>query len=126
MSSRTIFTYEEAASLVEVVRDTTRSADERLNSIRAELERATPGSSGAAKLKEWINTVIQTWAQDIEKIGGLPKGIWTVDFDSGEGYYYCWSLDEEALEHYHGYQEGFSGRKPLSELGVQPISGVLN
>ncbi len=126
MSSGKIFSYEEAASLVEEVRETTRRADERMLALRAHQERATPGTARATKLKEWINTVIQTWAQEIEAIGALPKGLWTVDFDSGQGYYYCWSLNEDALGHYHHYHEGFSNRKPLSDLGIQPISAVLN
>ena len=39
------------------------------------------------------------------------KGLWLVDFDSGAGYY-CWKYPESSLGHFHGYDEGFSGRVP--------------
>jgi hypothetical protein len=32
-----------------------------------------------------------------------------VDFDNGGGYY-CWCYPEETVAHYHGYDDGFSGR----------------
>jgi hypothetical protein len=35
-----------------------------------------------------------------------------VDFDNGDGYY-CWSYPESAITHYHGYDEGFSGRMSI-------------
>ncbi len=41
------------------------------------------------------------------------KGVWLVDFDSGGGYY-CWKYPETGLNHFHSYDEGFSGRLPLN------------
>jgi hypothetical protein len=31
------------------------------------------------------------------------------DFDNGEGFY-CWKYPEIKINHWHGYQDGFSGR----------------
>ena len=36
----------------------------------------------------------------------------SVDFDSGEGYY-CWRYPEAAVQHYHGYEDGFAGRMKI-------------
>ncbi|MFY9549971.1 MAG: DUF2203 family protein, partial [Thermoanaerobaculia bacterium] len=58
-------------------------------------------------------TVVRDWAQEIQSLGIEVKGIWLVDFDSGAGYY-CWKYPEMALNHFHGYEEGFSGRLPLN------------
>jgi hypothetical protein len=44
------------------------------------------------------------------------KGLWLADFDSGDGYYYCWQLGEEDIEHFHRYEVGFAGRRPISLL----------
>ncbi len=111
-----IFTYEKATAVLEQVRPLTQEAHDRLQELRAQAEGAAPGSPRAKKLGEWINTVIQHWADAVSALGALPKGLWTVDFDSGKGYYYCWTLNEARLSHFHNYEEGFMGRKPLSEL----------
>ena len=111
-----VFSYDEASALLERVRALTLAAQDRLQELRAKTEGTPPGSRHAKKLSEWINTVIQQWAEDIAALGALPKGLWTVDFDSGKGYYFCWTLNEPRLTHFHSYEEGFMGRKPLSEL----------
>ena len=111
-----IFSYEEACAILDEVRELTQAAHERLQELRAQVESTSPGSRRAKKLGEWINTAIHQWAEDIMSLGAQPKGLWTVDFDSGKGYYYCWTLDEARLSHFHNYEDGFMGRKPLSEL----------
>jgi hypothetical protein len=118
-----IFSYDEASAMLDEVRELTVAAHERLQALRAKVEGAPPGSRRAKKLSEWINTVIHQWAEDILSLGALPKGLWTVDFDSGKGYYFCWTLNESRLTHFHNYEEGFMGRKPLSELpnGTSPV-----
>jgi hypothetical protein len=45
----------------------------------------------------------------MEAFGADVKGLWLVDFDNGSGYY-CWRWPEPELAHFHGYDEGFSGR----------------
>ena len=121
-----VFTYEEARALIDQVRECTAAANERLQEMRAQLESMPPHSSRAVKLNEWINTVINQWADDILELGALPKGLWTVDFDSGEGYYFCWTLNETDLTHFHMYEEGFMGRKPLSEMDRFDPSMLVN
>ena len=121
-----IFTYEEARALIDQVAARTAAADERLLQLRQQLEEMPPHSSRAVKLNEWINTVINQWAEDILALGALPKGLWTVDFDSGEGYYFCWMLNEPDLTHFHMYEEGFMGRKPLTEMDQFNPSMLVN
>ncbi|HKI98776.1 MAG TPA: DUF2203 family protein [bacterium] len=121
-----IFSYDEASALLGEVRELTQAAHERLQALRAQVEGAAPGSVRSRKLTEWINTVIHQWAEDIMSLGALPKGLWTVDFDSGKGYYFCWTLNEMRLTHYHNYEEGFMGRKPLSELPDAAPPPLLN
>ncbi|MGE0632764.1 MAG: DUF2203 family protein [Pseudobdellovibrionaceae bacterium] len=59
-----------------------------------------------------INEVISKWQAKVEKLGGLPKGLWIADFDSGEGYY-CWKFPELQIQYWHGYQDGFTGRRKI-------------
>ena len=37
-----------------------------------------------------------TWTRDMEMLGVVVKGLWLIDFDSGEGYY-CWKYPEPAV-----------------------------
>ncbi|MBI4081756.1 MAG: DUF2203 family protein [Candidatus Lambdaproteobacteria bacterium] len=116
MSGAKIFTYEEAQELIETLQERTAFVHARVDALRAQLRKYPHGSPKAAKLNEWVNTAITQWADEVIALGALPKGLWTVDFDSGEGYYYCWTLNEEELAYFHLYEEGFAGRRPLTEL----------
>ena len=54
----------------------------------------------------------------IESFGCIVKDIdlGTVDFPSvreGAQVYLCWKLGEPKIQHWHGIEEGFAGRKPL-------------
>jgi len=108
-----IFTYEEACARLEAVRRATQAADERLQQLRAQMKHAAQDSPDAGRIQAQIEEAVRRWADDIMALGALPKGLWTVDFDSGQGFYYCWTLNEAELAHYHAYAEGFSSRKPL-------------
>lgn len=108
-----VFTYEEARALIEEVRRKTLAADERVQQLRAEIMTVEKDSERAGVLGEQMSAAVQHWADEILAVGALPKGLWTVDFDSGQGFFYCWSFNERDLSHYHAYEDGFAGRKPL-------------
>jgi hypothetical protein len=65
-----------------------------------------------ARVDAEIQSVIERWAHEMEALGAEVKGVWLVDFDSGNGYY-CWRWPETALDHFHGYEEGFAGRSRI-------------
>jgi len=44
--------------------------------------------------------------------------LWLVDFDSGDGIYYCWRHPEASLEYFHEYGAGFAGRRPLGGFKI--------
>jgi len=57
---------------------------------------------------------------EIDSIGVQVKdlNIGLLDFPcevEGEIVLLCWKLGEKAITHWHGTQEGFSGRKPIDE-----------
>lgn len=57
----------------------------------------------------------------LEEIGCLVRDAQTglVDFPAQAGrteFYLCWHLGEDAVHYWHGSQEGFTGRKPLSTM----------
>jgi regulator of sirC expression with transglutaminase-like and TPR domain len=96
-----IFTLEQARVLLPRVKEVTSEAVFRFARL----------SEGEETENERQN-VVREWASEILSLGAEIKGLWLVDFDSGAGYY-CWKYPEAALEYFHGYEEGFSGRLPL-------------
>ncbi|MEB2345671.1 MAG: DUF2203 family protein [Deltaproteobacteria bacterium] len=72
-------------------------------------EREQAGAEGRRAIDERIQGVVSRWAREIEALGAEAKGVWLVDFDNGSGYY-CWRWPETALDHFHGYDDGFAGR----------------
>ncbi len=56
----------------------------------------------------------------IEEIGVIVKDldVGLVDFPTllrGEEVYLCWRMDERDIDHWHGVNEGFSGRKAIDQ-----------
>lgn len=101
-SEHRTFTLEEAGALLPKVRELTEEAAELYSRF----------GDGGIDSEEARHKVVEEWANQIIALGLEIKGLWLVDFDSGAGYY-CWKYPESALRHFHGYEEGFSGRVPL-------------
>jgi regulator of sirC expression with transglutaminase-like and TPR domain len=97
---RRVFTLDEARALFPQVRRITNAAVEKFEELAEELE------SERQELAE-------RWAREVRALGVEVKGLWLVDFDSGAGYY-CWKYPEPGLDHFHGYEEGFTGRLKLT------------
>ena len=110
INRKKVFALGEARALLPVVyrltEEAAREVKNHMKRIEAFSDKAHPG---AGILEDQINIVIARWQAKIEKLGGLPKGLWMADFDSGDGYY-CWKFPENEIKYWHGYQDGFSGR----------------
>jgi hypothetical protein len=64
----------------------------------------------------------------IEDLGVLVKDldIGLIDFPTlfrGEEVYLCWRMDESDIAHWHGVNEGFSGRRPIDKHFVDNHRG---
>ncbi|MBI3548010.1 MAG: DUF2203 domain-containing protein [Elusimicrobia bacterium] len=69
---------------------------------------------------EFLAQNIQSLLERIQGFGAVVKGLDPVLIDfphrlNGKEVYLCWMLGEKKIEHYHGIEDGFSGRKPLPE-----------
>jgi len=67
---------------------------------------------------ERLTSAIQRGLGEIQKLGGVPKdlGLGLVDFPHlrrGEEVNLCWKYGEREIRHWHGLDEGYTGRKPL-------------
>lgn len=107
-----IFTYEAAIELLPTVQQITTAA---AGQVEALLAGDIEGDEAEVppELQPQYEKIVAGWVDSILGIGVEVKGLWLVDFDSGSGYY-CWRYPEPALQYFHGYEEGFSGRVQLN------------
>ncbi|UCE01686.1 MAG: DUF2203 domain-containing protein [Candidatus Latescibacterota bacterium] len=115
--SKRIFTMKEALELLPDVQQVTTDAVGRADAIVQQLE-STSDVGERSRLEDQYNTVVRAWAERILQLGAEVKGLWLVDFDSGDGIYYCWRHPEPTLDYFHEYDAGFAGRRPLGNLKV--------
>ena len=122
------FTIAEAESLIgelekifSAIREIAPKAEAKMHLIQDMESRET---SDAAQLAieraqlEFLVGGMNAWFQKILDLGAMPKGInpALVDFPfrlEGKEVYLCWQVGDKKITHYHGLQEGFTGRKKL-------------
>lgn len=110
---RRIFTYDEALNTFPLVRDLTSAAVRQIEALSANLASREELDSRRDEIEEARERIVHNWAREIVSLGCEVKGIWLVDWDSGDGYY-CWRFPEAAIAFFHTYDEGFAGRIPIN------------
>jgi hypothetical protein len=110
-----VFSLSEARALFPTVRNLTQSAYDELDPLRKKLEAMLPTDPALVRVEAEYEAVVKRWVGKMERLGLVIKGLWLVDFDTGDGYL-CWKFPELRLGHYHGYDEGFTGRRPIQEV----------
>ncbi len=110
---RRTFSYEEALSSFPLVRDITSDAVRQVEAIVNRLQSREEMERRREELEQAVETIVQSWAAEIVDLGCEVKGLWLVDWDSGDGFY-CWRYPEESIAFFHGYEDGFAGRVPIN------------
>lgn len=116
-----IFTLDEARALMPQVRAVTEPVYTLAVSLAEELTQAEEARDEArvSELRDRLQALVESWQQSMQDLEADVKGLWLVDFDSGDGYW-CWAYPEEALDHWHSYEGGFRSRVPADQRpGVQ-------
>jgi len=110
-----VFTLQEARALLPKVMELTKPVFALAASLAEELQEADEreDETRAEELRERLQILVESWAEAVRDLGAEVKGLWLVDFDSGDGYW-CWAYPEEELEHWHSYEGGFSSRVPIT------------
>lgn len=108
-----IFQISEAHDLLPLIYRITETAQKEVKLLINKLEAIKDINPAKAKdFEGQINVIVERWQQKIQRLGASPKGLWLADFDNGTGYY-CWKFPETKISHWHGYNDGFSGRMPI-------------
>ena len=111
-----IFTLEEARNLLPLVQTTTEPVFHLAASLAEELSQAEEAGDEErmTELRDRLQTLVQSWQQAMQDLEAEVKGLWLVDFDSGDGYW-CWAYPETTLDHWHSYEGGFRSRMPIDQ-----------
>lgn len=110
-----VFTLVEAEELFPLVRRITYAAYRELQPLRHLLSTLSSGSAALYEAEEDYERVVKRWVAKMERLGVVVKGLWLVDFDTGDGYL-CWRFPELKLGYYHGYSEDYTTRRPLRDV----------
>lgn len=108
------FSLVEAREILPLIRHITDEVKFEVETLMTRLEALGNLETEPIRLIETeINQRIKAWHGKIRKLGGVPKGLWLVDFDSGDGYY-CWKYPETEILYWHSYVDGFTKRVLVS------------
>lgn len=109
-----VFTLADAEVLLPLVRNITEQSAAELEPVKQRLNNMLATDPRTPAVQREYEEVIKRWVSKLERLGVVVKGLWLVDFDTGDGYL-CWKYPELRIAHYHGYDEGIAGRRPLAD-----------
>ncbi|MBN8554001.1 MAG: DUF2203 family protein [Deltaproteobacteria bacterium] len=104
------FTNESANALLPIVRRLTQEAIQETDEILKKIPYVVKDTPPYKALCEEYDAAVVRWTEKIHRIGALAKGIWLVDFDTGDGYL-CWKYPEKRVRYFHEYSGSYKTRK---------------
>lgn len=110
-----VFTLAEAEELFPLVREITESAWHELEPVRRRLESMVPANPRIHEVERQYEARVKRWMAKMNRLGLVVKGLWLVNFDTGDGYL-SWKFPELRIGYYHAYHEGFTQRRPLRDV----------
>ena len=112
VSLERIFTLQDARRLLPEIQEVTAGAAARVDELTAQVIQLDESDARRDALVVELNRIVEQWAERMAALDVEAKGMWLVDFDNGHGYY-CWRYPEPAIQHFHGYEDGFAGRMKI-------------
>ena len=109
------FTLKEANDTLPLVKRITEKSYDDLQVVRRKLENLLPSDPRVVRVEEQYEQIVKRWISKMERLGLVVKGLWLIDFDTGDGYL-CWKYPELTISCYHGYTGGFAARQSIEEV----------
>jgi hypothetical protein len=105
-----LFSIEDLNKLIPIIKKVTHSYVGEVEALLKRLESlSTDDEHLIMKLESQVNHFIKEWHSKIRKLGGVPKGLWYVDFDAGDGFF-AWKYPEPEILYWHHYTEAIGKR----------------
>ena len=95
------------------VQHLTRSAVSQIEALINQVQSRQEMNRRQDEIDHATDEIVLRWAEQVGDLGCEVKGLWLVDWDSGDGYY-CWKYPEETIAFFHSYEDGFAGRVPIN------------
>ncbi|MBC86314.1 MAG: hypothetical protein CL677_03965 [Bdellovibrionaceae bacterium] len=112
ISRKGVLTLGEVQQILPIIKKITTQIKDDVDRLMQALEGSVENPVKTADIESKINFKLDEWNSKITRLGGITKGLWLVDFDSGDGFY-CWKHPEPDIMFWHAYNEGFKGRVPI-------------
>lgn len=116
------FSIDEANRLVQILKRVTKKHSEKVTQLIAELEKMSAAEHfETRKIEDIVSREITLWNTKVRQLGAVPKALWLVDIDSGDGFY-CWQYPEAEISYWHEYRSGYANRIGLTARAKKEIS----
>ena len=110
-----IFSLAEAQSLLPVVRKVTSRAIGDFNPVRERYRNLLNCDPRKPQLALKYEKIIRLWMTKMERFGLVARGLWAVDFDTGDGYL-SWKYPELRLAYFVDFDDPNLTRRSLLEV----------
>lgn len=113
LKAQSVFSADQVRKVLPTIYRVTEDSNKELKALMNQIKALGAGyNPRISELEDQVNAVVEKWNHKVSRLGAKPKGVWMADFDNGQGFY-CWKFPETDILHFHGYNEGFTGRKRL-------------
>ena len=109
ISRKGVFSLGEVRNILPIIRRFTKEVSTELDRLNRLFDTSKSDPLKTLEVDAKINDLLDQWGMKVTRLGGITKGLFLVDFDSGDGFY-CWQYPEPDILYWHAYNEGFSGR----------------
>ncbi len=110
-----IFSLAEAQSLLPVVRKVTRRAVGDFDPVRGRYRNLLDCDPRKSQLALQYEKIVRLWMTKMARFGLVARGLWAVDFDTGDGYL-SWKYPELRLAFFVDSEDPNLTRRSLSEV----------
>ena len=110
-----IFSLAEAQSLLPVVRKVTSRAVGDFEPVRLRYRNLLDCDPRKPQLALQYETIVRLWMTKMARFGLLARGLWAVDFDTGDGYL-SWKYPELRLAFFVDSKDPNLTRRSLSDV----------
>lgn len=109
-----LFNMSEAKSLLQSVQAVTKRYHAELQPIQNHMNKMLANDPRRKVYEQEFELTVSQWRYKIVQLGVRVSGLWTVEFDVGEGSL-CWRYPELGLGYFRKHGESFSERVKLRD-----------